>query len=130
MRPVDEHEASPDLPIIDRSFPWLTSLQLQYCERELTCGRTWVVDHLTNGRNLGTDCTDLPFVPSSQLNRLQRMRFNMAVEALQLRKQMLLIVNGTTGTGKRSLLQQYLVSSLEKSRPFGLHCERCPSHSR
>ena len=36
MRPVDEHEASPDLPIIDRSFPWLTSLQLQYCERELT----------------------------------------------------------------------------------------------
>jgi hypothetical protein len=96
MRPVDEHEASPDLPIIDRSFPWLTSLQLQYCERELTCGRTWVVDHLTNGRDLGTDCTDLPFVHSSQLNRLQRMRFNMAVEALQLRKQLLLIVNSTT----------------------------------
>jgi hypothetical protein len=69
MRPVDEHEASPDLPIID---------------------------HLTNGRDLGTDCTDLPFVHSSQLNRLQRMRFNMAVEALQLRKQLLLIVNSTT----------------------------------
>jgi hypothetical protein len=100
MRPAGEQEVRSDLPVIDRSFPWLTSLQLHYTPHELACGSTWVVNHLTNGRDLGTDSTDLPFVSPSQLNRSQRMWFDMVVEALQSRKQLLLIVNGTAGTGK------------------------------
>ncbi|EFX67728.1 hypothetical protein DAPPUDRAFT_261090 [Daphnia pulex] len=100
MRPAGEQEVRSDLPVIDRSFPWLTSLQLHYTPRELACGSAWVVNHLTYGRDLGTDSTDLPFVCPSQLNRSQRMWFNMVVEALQSRKQLLLIANGTAGTGK------------------------------
>jgi hypothetical protein len=54
MRPAGEQEVRSDLPVIDRSFPWLTSLQLHYTPHELACGSTWVVNHLTNGRDLGT----------------------------------------------------------------------------
>ncbi len=95
--PVGEQEVRFDLPVIDRSFPWLTSLQLHYIQRELACGSAWVVNHITNERDLGTDSTDLPFVSPSQLNRSQRMWFNMVVEAV---KQLILIVNGTAGTSK------------------------------
>ncbi|EFX60513.1 hypothetical protein DAPPUDRAFT_277057, partial [Daphnia pulex] len=85
MRPVGEQEVRSDLPVIDRSFPWLTSLQLHYTPHELACGSAWVVNNLTNGRDLGTDSTDLPFVSPSQLYRSQRMWFDMVVEALQSR---------------------------------------------
>jgi hypothetical protein len=76
MRLAGEQEFRSDLPVIDRSFPWLTSLQLHYTPHELACGSAWVVNHLTNGIDLGTDSTDLPFV-CLELNRLQRMWFNI-----------------------------------------------------
>ena len=117
MRPVEEHQVLMETPQIDRVFPWCSKLQLRYTADQFASGSTWIYHNLTDGRDFGSDLADLPFVHPSQLNRMQRMWYNMVLQALQSHTQLLLIVNGTAGTGKkftiaaisRNLPKEYLV---------------------
>jgi hypothetical protein len=99
MRPVDE-KSDPTVVTVDNQFDWVSNKQLQYSDQELKDAPNWVNDNTNKHFDSEQALRYIPVVHRSQLNHLQGLWFDMVLDSLENDKQLLLIVNGTAGTGK------------------------------
>ncbi len=100
MRPPQENRPLAAAPKVTANFDWKENLQLEYTQAKLHNGKDWMIKTLSNGSYFNDIPNDLPIVTPEQLNHLQRRWYHMTLDAVATNTQLLLIVDGTAGTGK------------------------------
>ena len=100
---LQQQEARPQVPEFDRNYQWIGNYKLQYTDQQLQSAPTWIQDSTTHQYDPVQLLRDLPSFDVAQLNHMQTMWMKMVMDSISNKSQLLLIVNGTAGTGKSTV---------------------------
>lgn len=97
--------------IVDKNFDWKT-INLNYSNEEIEKMYNWVnlQKQIINEKE---DTTEMPIVEPEQLNKYQRFAFDIIKQFKEEKKQLLMILLGTAGTGKSFTVSA--ISTLQKN---------------
>ncbi len=103
MRPSDDEFDEIEGVEVDRSFDWIQNAN-QYASTIIHKMRGWIECQklILNDSNASEQTNIVNF---SQLNSMQKFAFNLVKNFKESNKQLLLIINGTAGTGKSFTIQ-------------------------
>ena len=122
MRPANE-QSDPRVLTVDNQYDWVSKTQLLYSNQELQDAPNWVKDTTNRNFDSAQALRDIPIVHRSQLNYLQGLWFDMVLDAFNKDRQLLLIVNGTAGTGKNPYNSCFLpCNSASNTNSKRIHC--------
>jgi hypothetical protein len=109
MAPIRDDVDDCDEVVPDREYDWIQHRNNYTLDQIRLIENNWI----NNQKRLNGDClesNDVPLVLPFQLNKMQRFAYNLVDYHINNNEQLLLIVNGSAGTGKSYTI--YAISKL------------------
>lgn len=106
-------------PFINLNYDWLAHLN-NYTNDQIEAMNDWI--HIKKIESGHTNNNEIPIVLPEQLNRLQRFAYNLVEYHFKSNLQLLLILNGTAGSGKSFTIyaiSNYLKENVKRAAPTG-----------